>query len=399
MFNSETPVTAGMTQASVRTGNLALVLGEVLANSGAVSRADIAGRLGMTRSTVSRLVDDLIIGELVKEGEAVGGARGRPAVPLMIRPGTVFALGLEVNVERMVATLVDLTGEVRAERYIDIDVESFSVEEGMARLSDIARETLKDVPEGARVSGALLAIPGLVDREGQRVLRAPNLAWEGVEPALHWDVELAGTRLGLTVRNDVDCSALTVLRENPGSSFLYVTGEVGIGASISLDGQLMSGRHGWASELGHICVDPDGALCGCGARGCLETVAGAHAVSSLAGQPDIDGVVAALEAGDAKAQAAIDTLASALGIAIGAALNLLDLSTVRLGGHLASVSEWLREPLQRELTTRVLWAPHSGIELELVDHTPRRAAMGAGLAALGPVVSGPAAWVDPLLER
>ncbi|GAA4895973.1 ROK family transcriptional regulator [Tessaracoccus lubricantis] len=383
----------------MRASNLALVLGEVLAHSGSVSRADIASRLGMTRSTVSRLVDDLILGELVVEGEAVGGARGRPAVPLMVRPGTVYALGLEVNVERMVASLVDLTGEVRAKRHLNTDVEQLTVEEGMAHLSRMAQEILDEMPDGARISGAMLAIPGLIDREGLRVLRSPNLEWDNLEPGEFWHVEFGGAPVPLKVRNDVDCSALTVLREAPGSSFLYVTGEVGIGAAVSMDGQLLSGRHGWASELGHICVDPHGRMCGCGARGCLETVAGAHAVLSLAGQPDIDGVLHALENEDPTALAAVETVAAALGIAIGAALNLLDLSIVRLGGHLASLRSWLRAPLQRELATRVLWAPHSGIELEFVEHSPSRAATGAGLAALGRVTSGPATWVDPLLKR
>lgn len=391
---------SGMTQASVRARNLALVYHEVLtSNEEAVSRADIAARLGMTRSTVSRLIDDLILGDLVEEGTAVGGSRGRPAVPLRAQPGSVFALGLEVNVERMVAALVDLTGKVRACHHLDAAVDELPLDEAMSHLSSLARQTLGAVPDGARVAGALLAVPGLIDREGQQVLRAPNLGWEGAEPADLWDVEFDGTPLPLQIRNDIECSALTILREAPGSSFIYVTGEVGIGAAVSLDGELLAGRHGWASELGHICVDPDGGACGCGARGCLETVAGAHAFIRSAGQQNIDGVVAALEAGDRTAQAAVESMAVALGIALGAALNLLDIGTVRMGGHLGRVGQWLREPLQRELTTRVLWAPHSGIELELVDHAPLRASAGAGLAALQRVTSNPAAWIDPILNR
>lgn len=389
----------GMTQATVRSRNLALVLREVLANDGEISRAVIAGRLGMTRSTVSRLVDDLIIGNLVEEGVAVGGVRGRPAVPLKVRSGTVFGLGLEINVERMVATLVDLTGDVVAQHHLEAAVGALPVEEAMGHLSALAHQTLAEVPDGARVAGAMLAVPGLVDREGRRVLRAPNLGWEGTEPTAFWDVAFDGAPVPLQIRNDIDCSALTVLREAPGSSFIYVTGEVGIGAAVSLDGELLAGRHGWASELGHVCVDPNGSHCGCGARGCLETVAGSHAVISAAGRENVDGVVAALEEGDAVAVAAVEQVGVALGIALGAALNLLDVGTVRLGGHLGRVAPWLREPLQSELATRVLWAPYSGIELELVERAPLRAAAGAGMAALRRATSDPAAWVDPLLNR
>ncbi|WP_052460026.1 ROK family protein [Tessaracoccus massiliensis] len=208
-----------------------------------------------------------------------------------------------------------------------------------------------------------------------------------------------GEPVELAVRNDIDCSALTVLRDEPGSSFLYVTGEVGIGAAVSMDGSLLSGRHGWASEVGHICVNPDGELCGCGATGCLETVAGLRAFLKAAGHDDMEAVLQALADGDTQAEEAVERMAEALGIALGAALNLLDVSTVRLGGHLGRLGDWLRAPLLKHLITRVLWAPHSGIELELIDRAPLRAAMGAGLAALGPVMRDPAAWVDPLLAR
>ncbi len=190
-----------------------------------------------------------------------------------------------------------------------------------------------------------------------------------------------------------------MLREQPGSSFIYVTGEVGIGSAISLDGRLLTGRHGWASELGHLCVDPRGEHCGFGAVGCLETIAGAHALLREAGQPDIDALVAALTDGDARALAAAERVAEALGLALGGALNLLDVTTVNLGGHLGLLEPWLREPLSQALADRVLWAGYSDIEIAVISQAPLRAALGAGLAALTAVEQDPAAWIGPLLER
>ena len=186
-----------MTQASVRARNLALVFGEVLTTVVRVSRADIAAKLGMTRSTVSRLVDDLILGGLIAEGEAVGGARGRPAVPLMVRSGSVLALGLEINVERIVATLVDLTGAMVACHSVRVNTSELGLEASMARLCKLARRTLDEVPPDARVAGAMMAVPGLVDRRGQRIVRAPNLGWEGMTPSDYWEVVFRGTALPL----------------------------------------------------------------------------------------------------------------------------------------------------------------------------------------------------------
>ena len=387
---------AGMTQASVRSSNLALVLRTIIDSGAPLSRADIAARLGMTRSTVSRLVDDLVAGQVVAEGETVSGARGRPAVPLSIRGGSVVGLGLEANVDRLVATLVDLAGNVLTTEAEQLELPELDFDDAMSRLSSLATAALKKAPDGARLVGSVLAIPGLVDRDGQTILRSPNLGWDGRSPGEAWPAEGLGT---LRVANDIDCSALTVLRENPNTSFVYVTGEVGIGAAVSLDGELMLGRHGWASELGHICVDPQGDVCGCGATGCLETVAGLRHTLERAGQPDVESMVEALEAGDERAQTTVDELAAALGIALGAALNLLDISTVQLGGHLATLHPWLGDKVAKELQVRVLWAHHSGIDVVPVAEAPLRAAQGAAIAATASVVRDPASWIDPHLER
>ncbi|HMR48747.1 MAG TPA: ROK family transcriptional regulator [Arachnia sp.] len=389
---------AGMTQSSVRSSNLALILGHILRQDGRLSRADIAAQLGMTRSTVSRLVDDLIAGQVIAELDAVAGARGRPAVPLTVRRGSTQGIGLEINVERLVATVVDLSGEPLSVARRDLDVTALSPGRTMAQLAELAADALSAAPSGGRLAGTQLAFPGLVDRGGRTILRAPNLeSWEGCAPAELWHADARTAALELRVANDIDCSAITLLREQPGSSFLYVTGEVGIGAAISLDGHLLTGRHGWASELGHVCVDPRGERCGCGAVGCLETVAGSRAMLRLAGQPDVDRLRDALARGDAQARAVAEGVAEALGIALGGALNLLDVTTINLGGHLGLLEPWLRGPLRRALNERVLWAGYSEIEIAVVDEAPLRAARGAGLAALGTVTQDPAAWVDPLL--
>ncbi len=390
---------AGMTQAFVRSTNLALVLDRITRESGSVSRADIAGALGMTRSTVSRLVDDLVLGRLVVEGEAIGGLRGRPAVPLSLSAGTVISLGLEVNLDRIVATVVDLSGATLGVAKEAIEALDLGFKATMAIATRLAGQLLGQAPDEARLAGAVLAVPALVAKDGRSVVRAPNLGWDGLDPSSMWDVTFRGEPVPLRVANDVDCSSLTLIQESPDASFLYLTGEVGIGSAVSMDGQLLSGRHGWASELGHMCVEPGGALCGCGADGCLETVVGRPALLAASGQKDLDALCIALDTGDERALLAIDGAAKALGIAVGGALNLLDLTTVNLGGHLGVLGEWLHPLLAAELDRRVLWSTYSEIELASVSQAPLRAAMGAGLAALAHVHADPAAWVEPLLER
>lgn len=381
-----------------RNANLASVLRVVLRESTPPSRADVAARLGLTRSTVSRLVDELIDGGLVLELDPVSGRRGRPAVPLVPASEGLVAIGLEANVERLVTTVVGVSGDVVKQSVEELDVGGLGPKKALARLAQQALGVIDDLPAASRVVGVHLSVPGLVDRAGQVVLRAPNLGWDGVRPGEHLGALLDGLGdVDFRVGNDIDASALTVIHESRADgdrSFLYLTGEVGIGSAIVSAGQLMVGVHGWASELGHFCVDPRGDECGCGSRGCLETVVGRRSLLSAAGASTPAGLVEALAAGEAQAARAIDRAVQALGIAIGGALNLLDIETVAFGGHLAELEEWLFPGLAEELQRRVLWSPYSEISLEVVAEAPRRAAVGAALAALATITADPADWLD-----
>lgn len=393
-------VGVGSTPSSVRISNLALILNSVLGASHPVSRADVAAELGMTRSTVSRLVDELIAGRFLVEGTPVSGLRGRPGVPLMAAPKGLMSLGLEVNADRMAAMVVDLTGVVVRSTTMTVDVIAAGPTEALGMLAENAVALLPALPDGARIVGAHLAIPALIDRTGTTVVRAPNLGWDGVVPAQHLGPLLDGHDWTFRASNDVDCSALTLLR-GPSSevkergSFIYVTGEVGIGSSVFIDGRQLTGRHGWASELGHVCVVSEGGrVCGCGATGCLETVLGLLGLLEETGAPSIDGLVAMLEDRDERAVGKLSAAARALGRALGAALNLLDLEQVMLGGHLGTLAPWLLPDLKDELATRVLWSPHEQIDIAIVGQDPTRTALGAAHAAMAPLVANPAPWID-----
>lgn len=389
----------GSTPAAVRMFNLARILKVVLGSPSSVSRADVALDLGLTRSTVSRLVDELVDAGFLVEGAPVSGPRGRPGIPLTAATGGLMALGMEVNADRIACMVVDLSGAVVAESINYVDVLACGPEDALAQLRDQAVSLLQDLPCDARIVGAHLAIPALVDRLGATVVRAPNLGWDGVQPERHLGALLDGQEWSFRISNDVDCSALTLLYDSPLSeddhrSFIYITGEVGIGSSVVINGRQLTGRHGWASELGHMCVvEEGGRLCGCGATGCLETVVGLKALLADSGTGSIDALVSALKNAEPKALSAVDVASRALGRALGGALNLLDLERVVLGGHLDTLSEWVVPTLGVELEARVLWFPHEVIVIQTVGHDPNRTALGAAYAALGPIVSNPGKWI------
>lgn len=390
----------GSTPSSVRISNLALVLKSVLEADHPVSRADVATELGLTRSTVSRLVDELIAGRFLAEGTPASGMRGRPGVPLAAAPSALMSLGLEVNANRMAAMVVDLRAAVVRSITMEGDVIAMGPDEALGLLAEKAVILLADLPADAHIVGAHLAIPALMDRTGSTIVRAPNLGWNGVIPAEYLGTLLTAHAWDFRASNDVDCSALTLLR-GPSSevkergSFIYVTGEVGIGSSVFIDGRQLTGRHGWASELGHVCVVSEGGrTCGCGATGCLETVVGLVGLLEASGTSSIPGLVTLVTSGDERAIKTLSNAARALGRALGAALNLLDLEQVMLGGHLGTLAPWLLPELETELATRVLWSPYEKIDIATVEQDPTRTALGAALAAMGPVIADPAGWMD-----
>src|SRR5690606_25722367 len=136
---------------------------------GPISRADISAGTGLTRATVSTLVDQLVQGRLLVELEPSAQRRvGRPAGPLAAAPGTVLGLGLEVNVDYLGARVIDLAGRVLADRSELIDLRGSDPAEALGRLRVVAADALADAVAAtdgtAQLAGACLALPGLVDR-------------------------------------------------------------------------------------------------------------------------------------------------------------------------------------------------------------------------------------------
>ena len=384
-------------QSTLRSSNLALVLRTVCAD-GPLSRADVAVRTGTTRATAARLVDELVVGRLLDEGERPAPPRrGRPATPLL--PGArVGALGLQVDAGLLAARVLDLRGRVVAERVEEVDLVGSDPVDTLARLGVLAAGLLAGMPAGLRPVGAGLALPGLVDVAAGALLRAPNLGWSDVPVA-----DLLAAHLPPELRpvlgNEADLAARTVAETAPGRpgplrDFLYLSGQIGIGGAAVLGGRVVTGSAGWAGEVGHVCVDPAGPACRCGSTGCLEQYAGRHALLTAAGLPlDTPPVDVVARAEDPDVRRALDATADALGIALAGVVNVLDLPAVVLGGHLAALAEPLRPRLEELLGRRVLSARWRRPVVEAIPGLPAAGATGAALRALGDVLADPVAWL------
>jgi predicted NBD/HSP70 family sugar kinase len=393
------PAGRAVRQASLREHNLALVLREIVTADRPPSRADLAVTTGLTRATVGALVDDLIGGRLLTEVEPTPrvGA-GRPALGLALADHGPAGLGLEINVDYLSACLVDLTGAVRHRAVQRLDLRPVSPAGALARIAGLAADARAAAArQGLLLAGTALAVPGLVDPHG--VVRiAPNLGWHDVDvPAL---LPLPDGRL--TVGNEANLAALGELRTGRGpTSFVYVSGEIGIGAGIILDGVLFRGARGFSGELGHIPVYPSGRPCRCGGRGCLEQYAGQEALLTAAGLTDRDQPadqaierLLALAADDrSMAARALETAGTALGIALAGVINLLDVETVVLGGIYAPLAPALRPAIEMEIGRRVLTAGWSPATVRPARLGADAAVLGAAGSVIHSVLEHPAGWL------
>lgn len=258
----------------VRRHNLSLVLRLVSAN-GPWSRASIAGVTGLTRATVSSLVAELIERGLVHElGLETGQRVGRPATLIELDGSQVVTLGVELNVGYTVVLANDLAGTTVYERRRPLGVTSIDVDDLVSVLvNEISRATDAVEAAGRTVAGIGVAVPGIIEVETGSVVFAPNLMWRGVPLQDRLVAEL-GALCPVTVENEANMGAVAEHRVGVAAGaghLVYVLAANGVGSGVILNGALFRGASGAAGEIGHTTVDPDGALCSCGSRGCWET--------------------------------------------------------------------------------------------------------------------------------
>jgi predicted NBD/HSP70 family sugar kinase len=389
-------------QRSIRRANLSTVLRHV-ATDGPRSRATIALETGLNKTTVSSLVAELMGAELLVEtGEdEQPGSVGRPARTVRLNGEAIAAVGLEVNVDYLAVCVTDLSGRVLQRRRVEADNAGTRPAPVLTRLARLARTAIAAAEgAGARVVGATLGLPGLVDLPGRTLVVAPNLGWRDVRAAEELSRRLDRPALAVRLDNEANLAALAEHWEGAARdlrTFVCVTGDVGIGAGVLVGGELFRGTHGFGGELGHIMVDPDGERCACGSRGCLETVAGQAAVLRRAGiafdgpRPGLAAaeLLARARAGDRPTLASLAEAGHALGVGLAAAVNLLDPEAVLLGGYLTPFSGWLAEPVRTEFSRRVLATNYNGCEIRPAALADEAAARGAAASVLRSVLADP----------
>ncbi|MDI7247227.1 MAG: ROK family transcriptional regulator [Bacillota bacterium] len=238
-----------------------------------ISRAEIARISRLTRGTVSSLVDELIHDSFVKEIGTGTSAMGRKPIMLQLNAGAGVIVGVDLGVNYILIILADLRAQVLARKRLSI-----SPEMGEKRILEKMLDGIADILAGAPSTprgllGIGAGVPGLVEMEHGVLKFAPNLRWKNVPLK---DVLQERFDAPVYVDNEANVGALGEKWFGAGQGIrhmVYLSVGVGLGAGIVVNGELYRGATGYAGELGHFTILPDGPVCGCGNRGCWETLA------------------------------------------------------------------------------------------------------------------------------
>jgi predicted NBD/HSP70 family sugar kinase len=385
------------TQDDLRRHNLARLLTR-LHEGGAASRSDLVAFSGLNRSTVGVLVSELADVGLVYEGAGLAGQVGRPS--LMVQPvaESAVAVAFDLRVERTIVALVGLGGHVLMRREQRHRRATYTPHAAVRSILSLTAQALKAAPAASSWVGVGIGVPGIVDHSDGRVRLAPNLGWV--------DVPLGDmVREGLTaqfghppsvvVSNDADLGAIAEHVRGVGvrsRNLIYLSGEVGVGGGIIIDGRLMAGAGGYGGEVGHMLVNPSGATCRCGAQGCWETEIGRDAIVATSGltgdHVEVDDVIAAASAGDKQARAAVDEAGEWLGVGLANLVNLFNPEVIVLGGHLRLLFPLVSGTVFRRIH-HALPATREQVRIEVPALGGDSTLLGAAEVAFGPLLADP----------
>jgi glucokinase len=264
-------------------------------------------------------------------------------------------LGLDIGATKTLGVVLDDDGRIRAEVRERTAPGAGGVVESAGRVVDALRAATGDPLAGPVGVG----IPGLVDVEQGAVKHAVNLGLDGDFVPLG---DLLGERLGVrtVIENDVNAASLGAAALSGDRDLIYLSIGTGLAAGLVLDGVLRRGVHGAAGEVGHLPVDPQGAVCSCGQRGCLETIASGSALAAAWPSGDVppaQALFAAAQAGDEKAVQVRDDFAAGVASAVRALSLTVDPASIVLGGGVAQLGEQLRVAVAQALLAQAATSP------------------------------------------
>jgi len=384
-------------QLTVRRLNMSAIL-KLLRERGTLARADLAKELGMTRNTASNIVTELLQSGMVVETEFRREGAGRPGLLLELAPNGGFAIGAEIDINRIIVIIVDFKGNILWEESTQIHP-SQPQDEIIATAEQLVQSALDwGKTERLKPLGIGLGLAGLVDAEGGSLTYAPTLDWKDVPFKALWEEKFG---MAVHLDNEANTAALGYYayadRFNA-RNLAYLSIGAGMAAGLILEGQLFRGSGGFAGQAGHMKIRLDGESCTCGDHGCWVTEVGLPALARKTGEPKIDLAETArrLRSNDEASQAVIDEMAEMLGLGIVNLVNIFNLDRVILGGAIRPILPFMLKKTKAVVDQRALAHPRANVKIK-VSGRDDDSVFGAAYLVLEAILTDPVPLVRSLL--
>jgi predicted NBD/HSP70 family sugar kinase len=347
-----------------------------------MTRADLARVAGLARSTISSVVAELSEhGVLLDMGTRPdrAPASGRPGTVVALNPRMGAAVGLDFGFRHIRAALADASYEVVARAQADVGID-YSSQHGLDVAAQLVAKVVADAA-AERVLGVGVGVPAPVDATLESPTRSSLIPrWAGVRVGEELRARL---NYPVFVDNDANLAARAEMLWGAGQGcpdFLYFKLHSGVGGALVAGGRVARGHLGGAGEFGHISLDPNGPLCRCGSRGCLETYASVPAVlaalrPSYGGSMTAERLLALLADGDPACQRVLEEAGARVGQAAAIACNIFNPGRVVIGGLLSETGDSLMSHVRPSL---LRWCLPLNSSVEVV-----RGRLGRDAAALG----------------
>lgn len=373
-----------------------------LTNGQVLSRSELAKLTGLSRATIAILAAELLDAGLVEEVGLGVSTGGRRPMLLKFNPSAATALGAVLQDHTWTIVVTDLRASVLHQHHVC--VAGNSPEAAVAALKEGVEAVMPAVQAlGKRALPAIgLGTPGLVDVASGIIKSAVDVGWSEV-PFQKMVEDALGLKAFIANRSKLGALAeLWYGADRDVNDLIYLSIGTGVSAGIVHQGKLYLGSNSSAGEVGHLTVVPDGPLCPCGNRGCLQQLVSqpvivqrardrlrrdsASSLGSLVAQdPDlltVEAVFAAAAQGDHLAQEVVDETAAYLGIAIANLINLFNPELIVLGGPVGHAGQVLLAPLQAEVRQRAMAYPASIAEIRIGTVGDNAGAVGAAVLTL-----------------
>ncbi len=373
--------------------NRMAVVRHLCANPG-LSRADLAQAVGLTKSTISGLVRELLDEGWLLEREVVAtGDLGRRPTPLFVDPSRMLLLGAEVGIEGVRVVATSLTGEMLARTASSYGA-SRTAKACIGTLATALLKLRRQLDETQhRIIGIGVGLPGGVDEASGVLNFAPNLGWRDLPFANQLAERIADGPLAavpLFVQNEADVAAIGEMefnRTDGADPLLYVSLNQGVGAGVIVDDRLLTGHRGFAGEVGHMVMQINGPLCSCGRRGCAEALIGLRAMLRQPADAETSSAASLTElqrrlaAQDADTLRAVRKAGSHLGVLLQNLTSAYDPARIVLGGALVDLGDAFLQPALQTLEEHLAAAGLEPPTLQVSRHGADAVAVGAaGLA-------------------